>query len=362
MARINTQLAGLEFRNPLLPSNGPIVRDGDSIINIANNGAGGLISETVSTEPCETPRPNLAKLEEGMLMADSWSQIPPEEWLEEEYPKALEMDLPLIASIGRTPSDVEELAKDVADVGVDALQLVIDYPMDDPSPLLESVKTAKKDTDIPIFVQVDCKTLDLENCAEELEKAGADGIVAIKPIGPAISINVNIERPVLGSAKGYGWLAGPAVKPLAIRAVADIAQTVDIPVIGAGGIKDERDVVEYIMAGASAVTIGSAAIVRGSKIFGIIADNLQRFMNSRGYENIEDLRGVALRNISDEPIRTTSKQPDIITPKCTGCGLCVKHCPYDAIKIVGGKARINSASCVGCGLCVSVCPPNALRF
>lgn len=350
------------MRNPLLPSPGPIVRDGNSMVNIANNGAGGLVSETISTEPCETPRPNLAKLEEGMLKADSWSEISTEEWLNKEYPNALETDLPLIASIGHTPSDVEELAGKVADVGVDALQLVINSPPDDSSPVLEAVEIAKNEVDIPIFVQLDPWTLDVVDFAENLEDAGADGIVAIKPVGPALSINVNTERPVLGSANGYGWLSGGCIKPITMRIVADVARAVDIPIIGSGGVKDEQDVAEFIMAGASAVMIGSAAIIRGSKIFGIIADDLQRFMNARGYDDIDDLKGSALRNLPDEPVRTTSKQPDIITSNCTGCGLCVKHCPYDAIKIVGGKARIDSASCVGCGLCVSVCPPNALRL
>lgn len=350
------------MRNLILPAAGPIVRDGNSLVEIANNGAGGLVAKTVSVEPAKVPRPNMAKIGDSLINAELWSEIPLEQWLEEEYPKALEAGLPLIASIGYTAQEVEEVAPQVAEVGVDALELSTHCPGDDSSNMVEAIEAAKRKVDIPVFVKLSPHVLDISEFAKEADDAGADGIVAIDTVGPTLTIDVNTERPIMGSKNGYGWLSGPSIKPLAVRSVADIARAVDIPVIGVGGIKDVEDVAEFLMAGASAVQICTAAITRGPKIFGLIADDLRGFMNGRGYNSIEEISGVALKNLPDEPLRTTAKQPEVLTSKCTGCGLCVKHCPYDAVSIVGGNARIDPASCSGCGLCVSVCPPEALRF
>ncbi len=359
---LETELAGLELRNPLLPAAGPIVRDGKSLLEIANKGAGGLVSKTVSLEPAEVPRPNMAKIGDSLINAELWSEIPLEQWIEKEYPKAKEADLPLIASVGYTAEDIEKIVPQIAEVGVDGFELSTHYLGDDPEPIVEAVEAAKAETELPIFVKLSPQVLDISKFAKAAEDAGADGIVAINTLGPALRIDINTEKPIMGSENGYGWLSGPAIKPIAVRCVADIARAVDIPVVGVGGIKDEQDVAEFLMAGASAVQICTAAITRGTKIFGLIADDLSKFMNARGYDSIGEITGAGLKHLPEEPIRTTAKQPDVLTSKCTGCGLCVKHCPYEAVKIVGGSARIDPANCTGCGLCVSVCPPEALKF
>ncbi len=362
MVNLSTEIAGIEFRNPILPAAGPLTRDGDSLVDVANNGAGGLVSKTVSVEPAKIPRPNLAKVGNSIVDADSGSEISVEKWIEDEYPKAKSVGLPLVASIGYTPEEIEELAPRVAEAGVDALEITNGNIVKDVSVIPESVEIAKEQVDIPVLVKLNPQLLEIDEIAIAAEKAGADGIVAVNSIGPSLVIDVNTERPLMGSANGYGWLSGPSIKPVAVRCVADIARAVDIPIIGSGGINSERDVAEFLMAGASAVQICTASITRGKKIFGLIADNLKRFMDVRGYDSIEDIRGVALRNLPEEPLRTTAKQPSFLSSKCTGCGLCVKHCPYDAVTIVSGKARIDSTKCTGCGLCVSVCPPKALRY
>ncbi|KXA93464.1 hypothetical protein AKJ64_00485 [candidate division MSBL1 archaeon SCGC-AAA259E17] len=362
MADLTTEIAGIKLRNPIMPASGPTVRDGDSLVEVANSGAGGLVAKTVSLEPAKVPRPNLAKIGDSLINAEMWSEIPLDQWIEEEYPKAKETGLPLIASIGYTPEEVGELASRVMEAEVDALEISTTRLDHDSSLLAEVVESAKSEGDVPVFVKLNPQWGDVADCAEIAEEAGADGIVAIDAVGPSLTIEINTERPVMGSKGGYGWLSGPAIKPIAVRCVADIAKAVDIPVIGVGGIKDEQDVAEFLMAGASAVQICTAAIIRGNKIFGLIADNLNKFLNARNYDSIDDVCGSALKNLPEEQVRTSAKQPDILTAECTGCGLCMKHCPSDAITIIGGKARIESTGCTGCGLCVSVCPANALRF
>lgn len=362
MVGISTEIAGLKLRNPLMPGSSPIVRDGSSLVEVANKGAGALVSETVSVEPAEVPRPNMTKVGDSLINAHLWSEVSLEQWIKKEFPKALDMELPVVASIGYSSEEVSEVAPKVEEVGVNALEIPTKYFAEEPPSLAESVSAAKAEVDIPVFAKLDPNVSDIVEVAKDVESAGADGIVAISPLGPTLAIQVHTERPIMGSGNGYGWLTGPSIKPIAVRCVADIAREVDIPVIGAGGIKDERDVAEFLMAGASAVQISTAAIVRGTKIFGLIADNLTRFIRGKGYDSIEGIRGVALKNLTEEPLRTTAKQPEILSSRCNASSLCKKYCPYDAVKIVGGTARIDSARCTGCGLCVSVCPNNAIRF
>jgi len=167
--------------------------------------------------------------------------------------------------------------------------------------------------------------------------------------------------PMLGSVSGYGWLSGPAIKPLAIRCVADICRAVKIPVIGTGGISSGRDVVEFIMAGASAVQLSTAAIVRGYNIYGLIANEMAKFMHAKGYNSIADLKGIALRHLPEQA-STTAKPPEITASRCTGCALCEKYCVYEAAKVWGKVARIDPVKCCVCGMCVSICPTRAIRY
>lgn len=362
MVNLSLDLCGLELRNPILPAVGPPSRDGDALVDIANNGAGGLVAKTVTKEPAEGPRPNLAKIKNGLLNADFSSEIPIKQWLNREYQEAQKSGLPLIASLGFSAEEIGEIAPLVVDAGADALELAIRPVSRDPSPVVEATETAKDEVDVPVFVKLSSQVPDITEFAKAAEDAGADGIVAIDAVGPCLAIDVNNTRPLLGSENGYGWLSGPPIKPLALRCVMDVARSVDISVIGAGGISDERDVVEFIMAGASAVELCTAAITRGPKIYGLIADGLSKFMRSRGYDSFEDFRGLAIRHLPEETGRAKVKQPEVMTSRCTGCALCYKDCPYDAVSIIGEVARIDPNKCTGCGLCVSVCKPRALRI
>lgn len=362
MVNLSLNLCGLELRNPILPAAGPTTRDGAALLDVANNGAGGLVAKTVTKEPSEPPRPNLAKIKNGLLSAQFSSEIPIKRWLNQEYQKAKSSGLPLIANIGYNAEEIAEIAPQVVEAGADALELTVRPISDDPSSVMKATEVTKDVVDVPVFVKLSLQVPDITEFAKAAEEAGADGIVAIDAVGPCLAIDVNTARPLLGSKNGYGWLSGPPIKPLALRCVMDIARKVDVPVIGAGGVSGERDVAEFIMAGAAAVELCTAAITRGSKIYGLTADGLSKFMRSRGYESLEDFRGLALRHLPEEPAPTKIKHPEVLTSKCTGCALCLKDCPYDAVSIIGETARIDPKKCTGCGLCVSVCKPRALRI
>jgi dihydroorotate dehydrogenase (NAD+) catalytic subunit len=362
MVSLNVEVCGLKFRNPVLPAAGPMVRDGDALTLAAEGGAGGLVAKTVSVSPAEVPRPCIAKIKDNLLNAELWTDLPLERWLKVEYPKAKKTGLPLIASIGYRAEEIREIAPKVEKAGANALELSTHYLGHDPTPVVEATEAAKEVVSIPIFIKLSPNVLDIAAFAKAAEKAGADGIVAINTLGPCLAIDVETGLPYLGSANGYGWLSGPAIKPLAVRCVADICRAVKIPVIGVGGISSGRDAAEFIMAGASAVQICTATIVRGHKVYGIIADEIVKFMKSKDYETIDDFKGIALKHLPERPIRTTAKAPEVIESKCTACGLCEKYCPYDAVHVIGKLARVDPIKCYGCGLCVTVCPTRALRI
>jgi len=362
MVSLALELCGLKLRNPLMPAAGPTVRDGDALVAAAQGGAGALVSKTVSVKPAEVPRPCIAKVKEGLLSAELWSDLPLERWLKVEYPKAKATGLPLIASIGYKAEEISELAPKVKAAGASALELSTQYLGNDPTPVIEATKAAKGAVDIPVFIKLSPNVLNIVDFAKAAEGAGADGLVAINTLGPCLAIDIENTMPMLGSASGYGWLSGPAIKPLALRCVADICREVKIPVIGVGGISDGRDAIEFIMAGASAVQLCTAAIIKGPKVYGLMADEMVKFMRAKGYDSIEAMRGAALRHLPEVPLGTRARPPEVYASRCTGCGLCERYCIYNAVRMVAKVARIDPSRCYGCGLCVSICPTRAMRF
>ncbi len=361
MVDLSVEICGLKFKTPIMPAAGPTTRDGDSLVKAAEGGAGGLVAKTVSTTLAHVPRPCIIKVKDSLMNAELWSDIPLDHWLKHEYPMAKQTGLPLIASIGYSAEEVREIAPKVAAAGVDALELSTHY-LSDSAPVVEATKAAKETVKIPVFVKLSPNVPDVAQFARVVEEAGADGIVAINAIGPCLAIDVENAMPMLGSSHGHGWLSGPAIKPFAVRCVADIARVVKIPIIGAGGVTTGRDVIEFIMAGASAVQISTAAIIRGRKIYGLMADEMAKFMRAKGYNTTNDLKGIALRHLPEQPFRTTAKPVEVIASRCNACGLCERYCLYDAIRVVGRVAKVDSVKCYECGLCVSVCPTRAIRF
>jgi dihydroorotate dehydrogenase subfamily 1 len=358
---LSVEICGLKFRVPIMPAAGPTVRDGDSLVKAAEGGAGGLVTKTVSITPAHVPRPCLVKVRDSIVSAELWSDLPLEQWIKYEYPKAKRTKLPLIASIGYTAEEVRVIAPKAVAAGADAIELSTHYSSDLAS-VVEATKVAKENVNVPVFVKLNANVPDVVQLAQAVEKAGADGIVAINAVGPCLAIDIESAMPMLGSSRGYGWMSGPAIKPFAVRCVADIARAVKIPIIGSGGVTTGRDVIEFIMVGASAVQLSTAAIIRGHKIYGFIAEEMVKFMRAKGYNTINDFKGIALPHLPEEPFRTTAKPVEVISSRCTACGLCERHCPYDAIHVVGRVAKVDPAKCYECGLCVSVCPTRAIRF
>jgi len=274
--------------------------DAGSMERIFNCGAGAVVTKSIGLKPKEGySNPTVIELEHGILNAMGLPN-PGIESFGEEILKIKKLNIPIIGSIfGSNSEEFAELAKKMQNYGADALELNMSCPhakgygleIGADSKLVEKIASkVKESVSIPVFVKLSSNIPDLVDIAKSAEKGGADGIVAINTV-KAMKIDLELKMPVL--ANKIGGYSGKAIKPIGVRCVYEISKNVDIPVIGVGGVTTGEDALEYIMAGASAVQVGSAIYYRGIDVFGKICDEMKIWMKNHGYKNISELVGVA---------------------------------------------------------------------
>lgn len=361
MADLSVNVCGLALRNPVLPAAGPPGRNGEALVACAKGGAGGLVSKTVSTQPAQVPTPNMAETRGGFLNTELWSELPAEQWIAREYGLAKQTGLPLIVSLGYSAADIANLAPRVRSFA-DALELSTHYIGEDPRPMMDAIRAAKEAVQVPVLVKLSPLGREMVVAAQAAQEAGADGLVLINSFGPCLAIDVESGLPLMGSETGYGWLSGPALKPLAMRCIFDVARTVSLPILGVGGITRGVDAIEMMMAGASAVQVCTAAILKGPAVLGKIASEMDAWLEGHGYASLKAIQGLTLKKWTERQPRTTAIPPSLDLDACTGCRLCEISCVYDAIHVIDKKAVLDKERCAGCGLCVTRCRPGALRI
>jgi dihydroorotate dehydrogenase subfamily 1 len=355
MANLITELFDLELAHPIMPAAGPPGRDGAALLACAEGGASALVTKTISVKAADVPTPNMADFKTYFLNTELWSELPPEQWLDHEYAIAQEAGLPMIIGLGYTADEIAELAPKVAPFA-DAIELSTHYIADDPKPMQDAVRAAKAGANVPVMVKMS-PFRDPQQAALAAQEAGADAIVATNSFGPAFGVDIErAGRPWMGG-KGYGWMSGPAIKPIALRMVYDIARVVEIPVIGVGGIASGADVVEYLMAGATAVQVCTAAITHGPDIYGKIARQLEKWLDKHDYAGVAEIQGLTLKHA----IPQMPAPPTLLVETCIGCGKCVTSCVYDALYLEDKKIHLRAENCARCGLCISRCPVDALQ-
>ncbi len=361
MTDLSVEFLGMKFKNPVMPAAGPPIKDAEAARKAVEGGTGAIVTKTISVEAAEVPRPNMAQIRGGFMNTELWSEMGPEQWLEEEYPAIAELGLPVIAGLGYSAEEINELAKKVAPFA-DALELSTHYLGDDPTPVVESVKAAKAAAELPVLVKLSPQ-IDIPTFAKAAEEAGADGLVLINSFGPTLDFAVENGRPLMGSEKGYGWLSGPAIFPLALRAVYEAVTSVDIPIIGVGGISKGIDAIKMLMVGAEAVQVCTAPILEGPGFYGKLVAEIEEFMEENGYSSLAEIRGLALDKLPEEDQFETIP-PTVIRENCTSCELCIKSCVYEAIELdeSGEFVVIDEEKCAGCGLCVTRCNFAALEL
>jgi len=292
---ISVNISGLELPNPLMPAAGPLTGNPGVINRVAGQGVGGIVTKTVSTTAAEVEKPSVARLSSGMLNCEKWAEESPSKWINDYYPAVKETtDQPTIISLGYEPDQLKELIPDIEQFG-DAFELSSHYLGRDPEPIRQIAKTASQLTSKPIFIKLSPHVPDLRNFAKAAVDGGASAIVAINSLGPGLEIDLETMDSPLGSKDGYGWLSGPPIKPIALRAVHEIYHAVDVPVIGVGGITSARDVLQFMAAGATATQMLSHALSEGVNTFSEIIHDLPEELKKLGKENIQDVIGTYKR-------------------------------------------------------------------
>lgn len=267
---------------------------------IFKSGAGAIVTKSIGLKARKGyPNPTVVELECGLLNAMGLPNPGIEEY-KTELLKLKKFKVKIIGSIfGSNSQEFISLGKKMQNAGVHALELNMSCPhakgygieIGSDQKIVEKITTnVKKFVSIPVFVKISPNLTDITKIAQSAEKGGADAIVAINTV-KAMKIDIDTKRPILSS--NIGGYSGKAIKPIGVRCVYEIYKKVNIPIIGVGGINTGEDVIEYIMAGASAVQIGSAIYYRDIDVFEKICKEIENWMQINNYKKIEEIIGVA---------------------------------------------------------------------
>jgi dihydroorotate dehydrogenase (NAD+) catalytic subunit len=304
MSRISVELPGLKLKNPIMPASGcfGFGKEYAKFYDLSKLGA--IMIKATTEEPrFGNPTPRVAETPGGMLNAIGLQNPGLQGVLENELPWLEQFDVPIIANVaGSQIEDYVEVAKEISKAqNVHALELNISCPNVKtggiafgtiPEVAADLTKKVKEVSGVPVYVKLSPNVTDIVEMAKAVENAGADGLSMINTL-LGMRIDVLSGKPIL--ANKQGGLSGPAIKPVAIRMIYQVSQAVTIPIIGMGGINCVDDVIEYFLAGASAVAIGTANFV-DPLICPTIIDQLDERLSRLGVDHITELIGRSWNN------------------------------------------------------------------
>lgn len=292
---LSTTLTGLHLKNPLMLAAGIMGTTGSSLRRITDNGAGAVVTKSIGLLPKSGhANPSMVEVDCGFLNAMGLPN-PSYKNFQQEIDVAREGGVPVIASIfGGCALDFSEIA---GALDADAFELNVSCPHahgygseigTDPALVEDITNAVKAASDAPVWVKLTPNVTDIKSIGLAAQRGGADAVVAINTVR-GMAIDIESGYPILGNR--FGGLSGRAIKPVAIKCVYDLYDTLDIPVIGVGGISDWKDVIEFIMAGARAVEIGSA-VGNNISIFNDIASCTEAFLAEKEW-TLDEIYGMA---------------------------------------------------------------------
>ncbi len=305
MPDLSCLLAGVRLPNPLVLASGVLGTHASLLERCARMGAGAVTAKSCGPSLRHGhPNPTVVDWGWGLLNAIGLPNPGAEaelEILQDARVRLRVLGVPLIASIfadtvsrfGAVAATVCRAEPDLLEVNISCPNVGHEFglPFAASGESVAAVTAAVKGVAAcPVIVKLAPNVPDIARIAQAAVKAGADAICAVNTM-PAMAIDVYAGHPILSNR--VGGMSGPALRPIAVRAVYDITAAVDVPVIGIGGITSGLDAAEMIMAGATAVGVGSAVYYRGVEVFGRIRDELCDFMTEQGYASLDQMRGIA---------------------------------------------------------------------
>jgi len=301
---LEVDLCGIRLRNPLVLASGILGTTASSLAFVAGQGAGAVTTKSCSLQPrAGHPTPIVAPVVGGLLNAAGLPNPGAHAMAGEIRAFRARCAVPVFASVfGRDPAEFGEVTAILADAGPSLVEVNVSCPNvasefgapfgADPAATARVVEAVKARAGrIPVSAKITIATPSVRAMALACREAGADAITAINTVGPGMAIEVRSRRPVLSNREG--GLSGPAVLPLAVRAVWEVAEAVDLPVIGTGGVASADGALQLILAGATAVGIGTAVWHRGATVFADVRDGLLDHLVQEGIGSLADLKGAA---------------------------------------------------------------------
>jgi dihydroorotate dehydrogenase (NAD+) catalytic subunit len=305
---LSVELCGLRLHNPLVLAAGILGTGPELLARVADSGAGMVTTKSCGPSPrAGHPNPTVLDWGPGLINAVGLANPGVEEEVKNiAQARALlePLEVPLVASIfAKTVEGFAEVARKISEARPDFIELNISCPnvsdefgrpfACDAGDAARVTAAVKEVTSIPVIVKLSPNVVDIAAIASSVEQAGANAIAAINTVGPGMIIDIYSGQPIL--ANKVGGVSGPAVRPIAVRCVYDIYEAVEVPIIGIGGAAEGRDALEMIMAGATAVGVGSAVRYRGIEVFQAILGEMETFMAEEGYASLDELRAIAHR-------------------------------------------------------------------
>jgi dihydroorotate dehydrogenase subfamily 1 len=394
MADLEVHFCGVKFKNPVLAASAEPTLSSENMKRVIETGAGGLVAKTVTDS--EAMR-RLTKMSKWRYLDEEHNvcrgKVPrlftfygrsglaeeePEVWMEElkeAEAAAHENDCVVIGSVGGTGvANWVKLSKMVEDTGVKLIELNFGCPH--PSEM-EGARTGMligqdKDTaceithavaqavKVPVMIKLTPQVADLVEMTRAVKEAGASAVTLMNRF-VGFCLDIETGKPYI---HGWAGVGGPWVKPLTLRWVSKVHTSIEIPISGTNGAYDWKDVVQFMMSGATTVQLCSVVMLKGYSYLRKVVEGLNAFLDRKGYKRAEEIIGVAARSaMSYGQMETLPKERAVIDrERCTDCERCITSCFYNVIRVVDGHVTISEA-CRGCGICTCVCPvPGAVTL
>jgi dihydroorotate dehydrogenase (NAD+) catalytic subunit len=295
---LSVDVAGIRMRNPVMTASGTFgyAREFEQYMDL--NRLGALVVKTITRLPrAGNPPPRVVETPAGMLNAIGLQNVGIEAFIREKLPYLRRLGPPLIVNVaGESVEDFRDLTKRIGDQeGVAGIELNVSCPnvaggldfSTDPNLAYRVVKAARDATRLPIIPKLSPNVTDIVAVASAVADAGADAISLINTL-VGMAVDVRTRRPRIGNVTG--GLSGPAIRPVAVRMVWQVAQAVRLPIIGMGGIVTTEDALEFIIAGATAVAIGTANFIDPAAAAKVI-EGLERYCMTNGMPDIRQVIG-----------------------------------------------------------------------
>lgn len=299
MADMRVNIAGVEWKNPVTTASGTFGSGAEFAEFVDLNKIGAVTTKGVANIPWPgNPTPRVAETYGGMMNAVGLQNPGIELFCERDIPFLRQYDTKIIVNVcGKSTEDYCEVVERLAGEDVDMLEINISCPNvkeggiafgQNPKAAEEITKAVKKYAKQPVIMKLSPNVTDITEMAKAVEAGGAD---AVSLINTLTGMKIDIHRRAFALANKTGGVSGPAIKPIAVRMVYQVANAIKLPIIGMGGIKSADDAIEFLLAGASAVSVGTANFVNPG-VTAEIVDGIETYMNRYGFSTVSEMVGI----------------------------------------------------------------------